>query len=116
MFCSLPQQVCLNFDFRKIPGEYTEYSVRAVPIDSRNVRQKAELLLEQYGRTASLSPFNVALISLGDDFRYDRDIEWGQQYSGYSQLMGYINNHTDRYHAEVVTTSCIRIQCLLLIS
>ncbi|XP_049770177.1 alpha-mannosidase 2 isoform X3 [Schistocerca cancellata] len=99
--CGPHPQVCLNFDFRKIPGEYTEYSVRAVPIDRSNVRQKAELLLEQYGRTASLSPANLALIPLGDDFRYDRDVEWQQQYAGYSQLIAYINAHRDRYHAEV---------------
>jgi alpha-mannosidase len=59
----------LNFDFRKVSGEYTEYSLRAVAIDDENVRQKAELLLEQYGRTGSLFPHNVVLMPVGDDFR-----------------------------------------------
>lgn len=99
--CGPHPQVCLNFDFRKIPGEYTEYSVRAVPIDEHNVKQKAELLLEQYGRTGSLFPHNVVLMPLGDDFRYDHDIEWDQQYKNYKLLFDYINQNKDKYNAEV---------------
>ncbi|XP_063229652.1 alpha-mannosidase 2-like [Bacillus rossius redtenbacheri] len=98
--CGPHPQVCLNFDFRKIPGEYTEYSLRAVPIDEYNVRQKAELLLEQYGRTGSLFPHNVVMMPLGDDFRYDHEIEWDQQYHNYKRLFDYINQNKDRYHAE----------------
>lgn len=83
-------------------GEYTEYSLRAVPIDQYNVKQKAELLLEQYGRTGSLFPHNVVLMPLGDDFRFDHDIEWNQQYSNYKMLFDYINQNKDKYHAEVM--------------
>ncbi|XP_063229651.1 alpha-mannosidase 2-like [Bacillus rossius redtenbacheri] len=100
--CGPHPQVCLNFDFRKIPGEYTEYSLRAVPIDEYNVRQKAELLLEQYGRTGSLFPHNVVMMPLGDDFRYDHEIEWDQQYHNYKRLFDYINQNKERYHAEVM--------------
>ncbi|PSN33505.1 Alpha-mannosidase 2x, partial [Blattella germanica] len=99
--CGPHPQVCLNFDFRKIPGEYTEYSLRAVPIDQYNVKQKAELLLEQYGRTGSLFPHNVVLMPLGDDFRFDHDVEWNQQYNNYKMLFDYINQNQDKYHAEV---------------
>nr|CAD7194156.1 unnamed protein product [Timema douglasi] len=100
--CGPHPQVCLNFDFRKIPGEYTEYSLRAVPIDEYNVRQKAELLLEQYGRTGSLFPHNVVMMPLGDDFRYDHDIEWDQQYKNYKLLFDYINLNKEKYHAEAM--------------
>ncbi|XP_075213020.1 alpha-Mannosidase class II b [Lycorma delicatula] len=99
--CGPHPQVCLNFDFRKISGEYTEYSLRAVPIDDENVKQKAELLLEQYGRTGSLFEHNVVMMPLGDDFRYDHDIEWDQQYRNYKRLFEYINQHKDIYNAEV---------------
>ncbi|XP_067005459.2 alpha-mannosidase 2 [Anabrus simplex] len=99
--CGPHPQVCLNFDFRKIPGEYTEYSLRAVPIDKHNIKEKAELLLEQYGRTGSLFPHNVVLMPLGDDFRYDHDIEWDQQYKNYKLLFDYINKNKDKYNAEV---------------
>jgi alpha-mannosidase len=95
--CGPHPQVCLNFDFRKLPGEYTDYSVKAVPIDDRNVRDKADLLLEQYGRTASLFPHNIVLMPLGDDFRYDHEIEWDQQYLNYQKLFDYIQANPGRY-------------------
>ncbi|PBC30128.1 Alpha-mannosidase [Apis cerana cerana] len=100
--CGPHPHVCLNFDFRKIRGEYTEYSVRAVEITPNNVKQMAELLLEQYSRTGSLFMHNVVLMPLGDDFRYDHAIEWDQQYTNYKILMDYINSRKDEYNAEVV--------------
>ncbi|XP_050430611.1 alpha-mannosidase 2 [Adelges cooleyi] len=100
--CGPHPQVCLNFDFRKIPGEYTEYSLRAVPIDEQNKRQKADLLMEQYGRTGSVSPYNVALIPLGDDFRYEQEMEWDQQYRNYKRLFDFINANKERYHGAEV--------------
>lgn len=99
--CGPHPQVCLNFDFRKISGEYTESSLTSVPIDDENVRQKAELLLEQYGRTGSLFPHNVVLMPIGDDFRYDHDIEWEQQYRNYKKIIEYINRHKDVYNTQI---------------
>lgn len=100
--CGPHPHVCLNFDFRKINGEYTEYSVRAVDVTKNNVKQMAELLLEQYSRTGSLFPHNVVLMPLGDDFRYDYPVEWDQQYTNYKALLDFINERKDEYNAEVV--------------
>ncbi|XP_008550659.1 alpha-mannosidase 2 [Microplitis demolitor] len=100
--CGPHPHVCLNFDFRKIRGEYTEYSVRAVDITPNNVKQMAELLLEQYSRTGSLFSHNVVLMPLGDDFRYDHPIEWDQQYTNYKILVDYINSRKDEYNAEII--------------
>ncbi|XP_043463194.1 alpha-mannosidase 2 isoform X2 [Leptopilina heterotoma] len=99
--CGPHPHVCLNFDFRKIRGEYTEYSVRAVDITSNNVKAMAEMLIEQYSKTGSLFPHNVVLMPLGDDFRYDYAIEWDQQYTNYKILIDYINNNNE-YNAQVV--------------
>jgi hypothetical protein len=84
-----------------ITGEYSENSVIMQPITTKNVKEKAELMLEQYGRTASLFPHNMAMISMGDDFRFTNPLEWDQQYDNYMQLFDYINSHKEKYNAEV---------------
>ncbi|KAI4465181.1 alpha-mannosidase [Holotrichia oblita] len=100
--CGPHPYICLNFDFRKVAGEYTEYSIKAQPITDKNVKEKSELLLEQYARTGSLFPHNVVLMPLGDDFRYNIHYEWDQQFTNYIKLINYINSHKDVYKAEVV--------------
>lgn len=99
--CGPHPYICLNFDFRKIPGEYTEYSLKAQTITDKNIQQKAELLMEQYARTASLFPHNVALIPLGDDFRYNVVEEWDQQYLNYIKLIDYINANKNVFKADI---------------
>lgn len=90
--------ICLNFDFRKVPGEYTEYSIKAQFITDENVQAKADLLMEQYTRTGSLFPHNIALIPVGDDFRYNHEKEFSQQYENYKKLIDYVNaNSATRY-------------------
>ncbi|KAJ8920908.1 hypothetical protein NQ315_015701 [Exocentrus adspersus] len=99
--CGPHPYICLNFDFRKVQGEYTEYSLKAKSITDKNIKEKAELLLEQYARTGSLFPHNTVLMPLGDDFRYNVQEEWDQQYTNYIKLIDYINAHKDQYKAEV---------------
>lgn len=96
--CGPHPSICLNFDFRKIPGEYTEYSIKAQFITDENIEAKADLLLEQYAKAATLFPHNVAFVPLGDDFRYNREKEVEQQYSNYKKLIDFINAHPERYN------------------
>ncbi|KNC30549.1 hypothetical protein FF38_05570 [Lucilia cuprina] len=93
--------ICLNFDFRKIPGEYTEYSIKAQFITDENIEEKAQLLLEQYSRTASLFPHNVALIPVGDDFRYNKEREVDQQYTNYKKLIDHIMANKRLYNVDI---------------
>lgn len=99
--CGPHPSICLNFDFRKIPGEYTEYSLKAQYITDDNVEEKAQLLLEQYSRTASLFPHNVALIPVGDDFRYNKEREVDQQYHNYKKLISHIMANKRLYNVDI---------------
>ena len=99
--CGPDPKTCLAFDFRSVPGEYTEYSLNAVPITKNNVQTKAEMLLEQYAKSGSLTPHNVVLVMVGDDFRYDHDVEWDQQYINYQNLFNYINANGAHYNAQI---------------
>lgn len=96
--CGPHPSICLNYDFRKIPGEYTDYSVKAQFITDDNVESKADILMEQYSKAASLFPHNVAFVPLGDDFRYNYEIEVEQQYTNYKRLIDFINANPQRYN------------------
>ncbi|KAG5682694.1 hypothetical protein PVAND_012029 [Polypedilum vanderplanki] len=75
---------CDNFDFER----------RSPNINRTNIESNANQLVQQYSKTASLFPHNVALVLLGGDFTYSRDAEFDQQYSGYKKLIDYVNLHS----------------------
>ncbi|XP_059084472.1 alpha-mannosidase 2-like [Tigriopus californicus] len=96
--CGPHAQVCLGFNFKNVVGEYNENGAN-IAINGANVKERAELILDQYGKTGSLVPHNVVLVPLGDDFTYKHDIEWDQQYSNYKILIDFINQ--GNYNAEI---------------
>ncbi|XP_071748128.1 alpha-mannosidase 2 isoform X2 [Lepeophtheirus salmonis] len=99
--CGPSSKICLEFNFRKIPGEFNEYTARFTPITSTNVEERAELLIEQYGKTGSLYPHNVVLVPLGDDFTFNEDLEWDQQFSNYQKLINFINANFNKYFVDI---------------
>ena len=80
----------------------TEFTLNASPITKINVQARAELLLEQYAKTGSLTKHNVVLALVGDDFRYDHELEWDQQYMNYQNMFNHINSKRQLYGIEEI--------------
>ncbi|XP_067680551.1 alpha-mannosidase 2-like [Haliotis asinina] len=91
--CGPNRFICLLFDFRQVPNEYSES--RAKGITSENLEKQAKYLYEQYRKKSYLYKYNTILVPLGDDFRFDYEVEWDQQYTNYGKLMNYMNNRRD---------------------
>ncbi|XP_022090706.1 alpha-mannosidase 2-like [Acanthaster planci] len=92
--CGPDPKICCQYDFKRLPGGRIAcpWRVPPVPITEQNVAQKAQILLDQYRKKSTLYRTNILLAPLGDDFRYDKGIEWDQQYTNYQKLFDYMNS------------------------
>ncbi|XP_028402374.1 alpha-mannosidase 2-like [Dendronephthya gigantea] len=93
--CGPEPAICCQFDFRRLPGGGIQcpWHISPVKIDDNNVAQRAEKLLDQYRKKATLYKSNIVLIPLGDDFRYEMKFETTEQFSNYQRLFDYMNSH-----------------------
>jgi alpha-mannosidase II len=91
--CGPNPYICLLFDFRKIPGEYGEGNPPILADD--NIEKYSKYLLDEFRAKSEHFRHNVILYPLGDDFRFDREIEWDQQYVNYNRLFSYMNSRKD---------------------
>ncbi|CAH1251351.1 MAN2A1 [Branchiostoma lanceolatum] len=105
--CGPDPKVCCQFDFKRLPGGRVNcpWKVPPVPISDNNVAERAKLLLDQYRKKSKLYRSNIVLIPLGDDFRYDKAIEWDQQYGNYQKLFDYMNSQNWHVEAQFGTLS-----------
>ncbi|XP_064388295.1 alpha-mannosidase 2x-like [Halichondria panicea] len=100
--CGPHPKVCCQFDFIRLPGGRIKcpWKVSPVAITDDNVKERAEMLLNQYRLKSKLYRSNIVLAPLGDDFRWDSQREIDHQFTNYYKLMDYINSHPE-LHASV---------------
>ena len=95
--CGPNPAVCCQFDFKRIGKGKTwtgcPWGQMAVAISPSNVKERAELLLDQYRKKSQLYAHNIVLAPLGDDFRYETESEAEAQFVNYRKLMTYMNEH-----------------------
>ncbi|KAF3854632.1 hypothetical protein F7725_022687 [Dissostichus mawsoni] len=102
--CGPDPKICCQFDFKRLPGGRINcpWKVPPKPVVEANVAERANLLLDQYRKKSKLYRSKVLLVPLGDDFRYDKALEWDQQFNNYQKLFDYMNSHPELHVQHVV--------------
>ncbi|XP_060932125.1 alpha-mannosidase 2x isoform X2 [Limanda limanda] len=95
--CGPDPKICCQFDFKRLPGGRINcpWKVPPKPVVEANLAERANLLLDQYRKKSKLYRSKVLLVPLGDDFRYDKALEWDQQFTNYQKLFDYMNSHPE---------------------
>uniref|UniRef100_A0A7N6BM66 Alpha-mannosidase n=1 Tax=Anabas testudineus TaxID=64144 RepID=A0A7N6BM66_ANATE len=107
--CGPDPKICCQFDFKRLPGGRINCPWKVPPksVVEANVAERANLLLDQYRKKSKLYRSKVLLVPLGDDFRYDKALEWDQQYINYQKLFDYMNSHPEMHQHVIYYFSAV---------
>lgn len=111
--CGPDPKVCCQFDFKRLANARMScpWKVQPQTITDDNVQVQAELLLDQYKKKAMLFQTNALLVPLGDDFRFDKALEWIKQFENYQNLFDFINSKPS-YNTNVSFLSLFMFVCI----
>ncbi|VVC89119.1 unnamed protein product [Leptidea sinapis] len=76
-----------------------DFAHKNLDINDYNVKEKSEILLEQYSKTGSISRHNTIIVPIGATYRYDDPTEFDYQYSNYIKITNFINSNHKLYKA-----------------
>lgn len=91
--CGPDKALCVNqFNFK---------SNKNLDIFTYNIKEKSELLLEQYSKTGTITSHNVLIAPIGNAYHYEYQPDFDYQYNNYLKLADFINSNSDVYKATI---------------
>eukprot|EP00939_MAST-03C_sp_MAST-3C-sp1_P002969 g2969.t1 len=93
--CGPDPSVCCQFDFKRKSCPWKKSPIR---ITRANVKDRAELLLDQWRKKASLYQSSHVLVPLGDDFRYTTEKECNDQFTNFEEIFDFLARERSTYN------------------
>lgn len=91
--CGPNKDVCVNrYDFANTVFNNLD-------INTANLKERSEVLLEQYSKTGTLTPHNVIIAPIGGTRRYRIQTEFDYQFNNYKKIADFVNLNSDIYKA-----------------
>ncbi|CAB3259070.1 unnamed protein product [Arctia plantaginis] len=91
--CGPDRDLCASYNFVN--------SQKNLDINSYNIKEKAEQLLEQYSKTGTLTAHNTMIAPLGGAYLYQIQSELDFQFNNYMKIADFVNFNKDLYKATV---------------
>ncbi|KAF9411276.1 hypothetical protein HW555_009890 [Spodoptera exigua] len=70
-------------------------------VGAYNVKEKAELLLEQYSKSGTISPHNTIIAPLGGPLHYEMQSEFDFQFNNYKKIADFVAANKEIYKASI---------------
>lgn len=91
--CGPDRDQCASYNFVN--------SHKNLDINSYNIKEKAEQLLEQYSKTGTITAHNTIIAPLGGAYLYQLQSELDFQFNNYMKIADFVNFNKDLYKATI---------------